>query len=106
MPFLDNIVTGLNDELKKALSFIPSSKIKSYGLTETSIEVKVESSDEGDTERQIRYPAVIDNDGEVKPVYVDDIYSLMLFHKIESIVNAEDLKKSFGDIPALSETAN
>lgn len=99
MPFLDNIVSQLNDKIiTSSLNFIPSGKIKSYGISEPMILVQ--------EDKVIQYPAIINSDGEATMIEVDDTYNVIMYHKLESITNGIVPKTNYGGISDLLETAN
>lgn len=101
MPFLDNIINGLNDQWIAALEpVITKGKIKAYGIAESIIDVSTE------TKATIKYPAIVDDDGEGTMIDLDDVYHLIWWHRLESIANTV-LPKGFGDAPGdTQETVN
>jgi len=94
MPFLDHIVSAVNAQLATGLSkcFSPE-KIKVYGITESVLD----SSAAQEGARPIRYPIVVDNNGEGTMVAIDDRFDIILYHKLESITTTLDATKGFGD---------
>ncbi len=99
MPFLDNIVSQLNDKIiTSSLNFITAGKIKSYGISEPMIVVQ--------EDKVIQYPAIVDSDGEATMIEVDDIYNVIMYHKLESIVNGIMPKTNYGGIHDMSEVAS
>lgn len=99
MPFLNNIVTGINQFITQAIG-IPSGESKLYGISE----VMVEPADENGS---LRYPSIIDNDGEVTKIAMDDDYKVIVYHKVESVINSVDAKSGYGTSRGnLTEAAN
>ncbi len=105
MPYLDKIVEAVNQGIiNTSLNGIPPAMIKAYGISETMLDVRENDKSEAIT---IRYPSIIDNDGEVTMLNPDDGYAIMIYHKAESIVNGIVTKSSYGDSQGnLLETAN
>lgn len=105
MPYLDKIVNSINDVIiNTSLRGIPPAKIKAYGIVETMLEAR--ENDKGETVT-IRYPGLIDNDGEVNMIDIDDGYYVILYHKVESMLNGIAAKSAYGDsVGNLLETAN
>ncbi len=102
MPFLDKIVDRLNKHwLNSSLKFIPEGKVQALGIAESFIDVRGENEEE----KQVKYPAIVDNDGEVKMIDIDDNFYLILYHKIDSITNGQTTK-GYGDQMNVLETAN
>lgn len=95
MPYLDNIVKSLNDTwLNSSLKFIPSSKINAAGIAETIIEA---TPIDEDNVKVKRFPGIIDTYGEVQAIIADDCYQVIIYHKLEAIVNTVIPKTGFGD---------
>lgn len=89
MPYLNRVVCELNEKLiKEAFSFLPAGTIKAYGLTESVIEAEEDNTK--------KYPAAIDDNGEATMIDIDDLYSLMMYHKLDSITNSTE-KLAMGD---------
>lgn len=104
MPFLDELVTSLNNVWKSKL---PSDiKLRLNGIVETVLEVD-------QNERTKKFPAVIDNNGDAvvdenrySMIDIDDDYKISIYHRLESITNST-AKQGFGDDPGNSiEVAN
>lgn len=103
MPWLDKTIALLNDSLvQNALCFTTPGKVAAYGICETMLK---EVNGDG-TSSQVRYPAMVDDDGEGQMVEVDDIYDVILYHRVDSITNGIS-RTGFGDSPGDPvETAN
>lgn len=109
MPYLDKIVEQINNTIISSLNFqidsksiLTEGKIKSYGIAEQFID----ASDSED-QKPNRYPAIINDDGEVDAITPDDIYDIIFYHRLEGIVNANTtLKNTFGRLPDIMETVN
>lgn len=98
MPFLETIVDELNDSLKSSLNI----NIKAYGIAETMVKAT-----DDQPPKIMRYPAVVDNDGEATMIEVDDVYPVTIYHRIESIANGlAPTKQQFGRTPELTEVVN
>lgn len=103
MPFLNNAIVTLNQQLiAQALCFVPSGSIAAYGICETMLKVV----DADGAESTMRYPAVIDDDGEATMVDIDDVHSIIFYHRLDTIQNST-VRQSFGDGQGdFLETAN
>lgn len=73
---------------------MPPAHIKANCIAETMLDVRLNDKEESVT---IRYPAIVDNDGEVRMIDIDDGYSIILYHKVEGIVNSMVARKGYGD---------
>jgi hypothetical protein len=105
MPYLDKIVSTINQGIiNDSLKGIAPAKINACCIAETMLDVR---EDETGKTVNLRYPALIDNDGEVTMIMVDDSYDIIFYHKVETITNALAPKSSYGDSYGnLLETAN
>lgn len=79
------VIQGINEELTKLFD-----KAKIYGLANSVIRVK-------GTEQEL-LPGVIDHNGEVEYVGVDDTHHMVMYHKANSISSAlSTVQRGFGD---------
>jgi hypothetical protein len=70
-------------------------------------EMIITAVENGDNVKTVRFPAMVDNDGEAKMIDVDDSYDMIIYHKLESINNSLVAKNGFGDSRGdLLEAAN
>lgn len=96
MPFLDQIVKGLNDTWKRPL--LRFGKIRMFGISEVIYEP---------SEQQKRYPAMIDEFGEGQMIDPNDDFSLTIYHKLDSITNTIVTADTYGRAKGLQkEVAN
>lgn len=105
MPYLDKIVDSINiGIMNNSIGFVPRAKVHAWGIAETILDTRQESEDKIVS---IRYPGLIDDDGEVKMIDVDDNYHVIIYHKVESIVNTIVAKSGYGNsMGNYLETAN
>jgi hypothetical protein len=103
MRLLEKQVDELNEAIVSSLVFVPSGKVKAYGLAETMLNPVV--LEDGSVKVQ-RFPVTIDNDGEVDRVEVDDIYAVIMYHKLESTSNSIAPKTNYGRTTDLFEQQN
>lgn len=95
MPYLDKIVEAINRGiLNDSVGFIPRAKVHACGIAETILDTRQDSDEKVIS---IKFPAIVDNDGEAKMIDVDDNYHVILYHKVESIVNTITPKSGYGD---------
>jgi hypothetical protein len=105
MPYLDNIVFQLNSSIVSSLNFIKADRIQTFGIAETIIDVQ--NDETTGQPKTIRYPAIINDDGDATMITPDDKYSLMLYHRLETVVNSVvPPKQSFGRSVQISEVNN
>lgn len=100
MPYLDSIVSKINDQIiDSSLNFISSGSIRAFGIAETIIEPTA------DPQVFKRYPAEINDDGDATMVDFDNHY-ITLYHKLETIINAPAISKlQYGDGDVINESA-
>lgn len=96
MPFLDNIVAGINDELKSKVSDKLPKDVKFYGIAEQILDTELDGPEDNASWIEKRYPAVIDNHGEAKMIDISDSYPLTIFHRVDNIQNIVS-RTGFGD---------
>jgi hypothetical protein len=104
MPFLDFIVKNINDEWEnKAFNCEPlcDCRILFKSIAETIIDTQ-----QAEQNILTTYPGIADEKGEVEMLEVNDKYDLLLYHKLETILNSTVPGKSFGNDFALLEVAN
>lgn len=102
MPFLDEIVTGINEAILQVIP-VEAADCAMHGIAEPMVYV-----DESEDEKSVvkRYPAIMQDDGEAKMITPDDCFKLIVYHKLDSIINGQ-LKGGYGDSKGdLLETAN
>lgn len=90
MPFLDNVVRGLNIGIIHTLSCFTN--VRTFGIAETMLVAKDDNS-EGEI---VRYPGMFGNDGEVEMIDINDRFAITVYHRLESITNSTDAKQAFG----------
>lgn len=99
MPFLGKIVDGINNQWKISLG----ENAAFYGIAETIIDVRF--AEANDEEILVRFPAIVDDFGEAKMIDINDAFPMIVYHKLDSIVNSET-KTGFGDKKQQLEIAN
>jgi hypothetical protein len=99
MPYLDSIVSKINEQTIRSLNFVSPGSIRAFGIAETIVEPI-------DEQRIKRYPAAIDDDGEATMIDFDNYY-ITIYHRLEGIINAiAPVKNQYGDDKSLTETVN
>jgi hypothetical protein len=75
MPYLDQIVCSLNDIIKtEALSEF---NVNSFGISEVAIGTN-----------NTKFPSTIDGSNEIKPIVIDDLFDILLYHKCDGVSNS------------------
>ncbi len=110
MPFLDEIVNVINEAWESNLpSYIPNDMQSRFnGIVETVIE----PTEDGNKVK--KYPAIVNLSGDAvvdenrySMIDIDDEFGLSIYHRVESIVNTQQLKQGFGDYASdMVELAN
>ena len=100
MPYLEQLVNNINEQIKSSLKFISEGQIATYGISEAIVEPIDEKSYKS-------YPAIINEDGDATMIEINDVYGIIIYHKLDSITNALALTKNqWGNEHYLSESAN
>lgn len=92
MPFLDIITKSINNVIVQSFG-LPVAHVKTYGISEVMVDG---SKDDAGNDITTRFPSIIDADGEVTMIDVDDAFSMILYHKIDGITNSLDVRTATG----------
>lgn len=84
-------IPAINEALKNLSEAFVGSRI--LGLAESIMR--------GSTDQEQIFPAIIDPNGEAKPIDVNDVYPITIYHKQNSVSISEKNNSSFGDSRAL-----
>ena len=94
MPFLNQIITFINDDLKaRSLNKEKLQPAKFYGLS-TVVTRSTKGSKE--TSKLEQLPAIVDANGKDTPITLDSKLAIQVYHKLNSKAYSYE-KKSFGD---------
>lgn len=96
MPFLDEVVSGLNQRWQtKIFACEPLCECSPefLGIADTILD----TAGEEDNKRPVRFPGIPTNHGEVKPIVLEDQKHFILYHRLESISNQLSRKLAVGD---------